>query len=488
MQDLIFDVFERILRIDMHSLAISKKAKIISWLCTLVYFGSYMTRKNFNAMMLYVIRDFGEATGLIADDLKVQLAVILTGMTISYGIGQVVCGFIGDKIKAQYMLTGGLALAATTNILMAVPGVASIDNIVLMVVLWSVNGVAHSMLWPPMVRIMSMYLNDEEYSYAAVRVSWGSQFATILLFIMCPLLCDTSFIGLNWRWVMLICAAMGVAICACWTVSAPKLLVNPIHADLSKKKGSKAKSGVPLPSFVILPLVLIFMGIIFQGVMRDGIEQWAPTLIKESFGLGEFASTLSAVILAVFGILSFAAYDFIHRKLFKNEVFCSAMIFVFSAVIASAVLMLFVFQINSAFLSILLMAVIVANMHGINLMLITVVPKRFVKSGKVSLFSGVLNACTYIGSSVGTIVFAWLSTLKFENLPPQFSGWTPVVFSWIIVSLFGCAVLFICAPMWKRFRREYSENDDLVLEETAPAVESENNSEDSIESVSETKN
>ena len=136
--------------------------------------------------------------------------------------------------------------------------------------------------------------------------------------------------------------------------------------------------------------------------------------------------------------------------------------------------MLFIFQINSAFLSILLMATIVANMHGINLMLITVVPKRFVKSGKVSLFSGVLNAFTYVGASFGTLVFAWLSTVEFKSLPPQFSGWTPVVFSWIIVSLLGFTVVLICSPLWKKFRKEYSDNDDLVLEEKpVEAIEAE---------------
>ena len=456
---------------------ISRKAKLIAWLCTLVYFGSYMTRKNLSVMFLYVSTELESATGLSLSDIRVQLAIVFTGMTIAYGVGQVVCGFLGDKIKPQYMLTGGLALAATTNIIMAIPGVVSLNNTALMVVLWSVNGVAHSMLWPPIVRIISMYLNDEEYGYAVVRVSWGSQFATILLFIMCPILSDKSFIGLNWRWVMMICAAIGVAICVCWTISAPKLLVNPLNPDRAQKKGSKKTSGIPLPKFVIIPLVLIFLGIILQGIMRDGIEQWASSLIKGSFGLGDFASTLSTVLLAIFGIASFSIYNFIYNKIFKNEVFCAGMIFAFSAILAGIVLMLFVFSVNSAVFFILLMAIIVANMHGINLMLISVVPKRFVKSGKVAFFSGLLNAFTYVGASIGTLGFAWLSALKFESLPEGHilnNGTVPVVISWIVVSLLGCAVVFFCVPLWKKFLKEYAENDELVLEEKpAEAIEAE---------------
>ena len=426
------------------SSSIRGKAKAIAWLCTLVYFGSYMTRQNFNVMLLYVIGDFSEATGLLPDDLKVQLAVILTGMTVAYGVGQVICGFLGDKIKPQYMLTGGLALASITNIIMAIPGVSTADHIALMTVIWSVNGVAHSMLWPPIVRIMSTYLTDDEYGYSAVRVSWGSQFATILLYLGCPVL--VTFAGLSWRWVIIICAILGILINIAWNIFYPKLLRDPIGAARTKKDGEK--TGAKLPAFVIIPLVCIFFGIIFQGIMRDGVTNWTPTLLDETFNLGDAVSTVSAVVLAVFSIASFSIYDLVHRKLFKNEVFCAAMIFGFSAVMSALVLLMFLFNVNSAILSILLMGIIVANMHGINLMLITVVPKRFVKSGKVSFFSGVLNACTYIGAAIGNTVFAYLSTLGF--------GWTPVVISWIAVSVLGLGVCLVAVPLWKRFCKKYA--------------------------------
>lgn len=214
------------------STQIRGKARSIAWICTLVYFGSYITRQNFGVMLLYVIGNFSSATGISSDDMSVKLAVVLTAMTISYGIGQVVCGFIGDKIKPQYMLTGGLALASVTNILMAMPFISSPDNITLMAVLWAVNGVAHSMLWPPIVRIMSMYLTDEEYGYSAVRVSWGSQFATILLYLGCPLL--VSYAHLSWRTVILICSIVGVVIDIVWNIFYPKLLRDPIN-QASKK-------------------------------------------------------------------------------------------------------------------------------------------------------------------------------------------------------------------------------------------------------------
>ncbi|MBQ8849156.1 MAG: MFS transporter [Clostridia bacterium] len=438
------------------STPIRGKAKAIAWLCTLVYFGSYMTRQNFNVMLLYVIGDFSAASGMSSEALSVKLSVILTAMTVTYGAGQVICGFIGDKIKPQYMLTGGLGLAALTNILMALPLVSTSENIVLMTVLWAVNGFAHSMLWPPIVRIMSMYLTDDEYGYSAVRVSWGSQFATIILYLGCPLL--VTYAHLSWRTVIFICAVAGIVIDVVWNIFYPKLLREPLK-EAPKKANGKKGSGAPLPALVIIPLICIFFGIIFQGIMRDGVTNWTPKLLDDTFDLGEALSTVSAVVLAVFSIISFSLYDKLHRKVFKNEVFCAGMIFAFTAIIASVVLAMFVFDISSAIVSIILMGVIVANMHGINLMLITVVPKRFIKSGKVSLFSGILNACTYIGAAVGNTAFAWLSTISAGNgTAEETVNWTPVVISWVAVSVLGLAVCLAAAPLWKKFCKTYAED------------------------------
>jgi OPA family glycerol-3-phosphate transporter-like MFS transporter len=95
------------------------------------------------------------------------------------------------------------------------------------------------------------------------------------------------------------------------------------------------------------------------------------------------------------------------------------------------------------------MAVVVACMHGINLMLITVVPKRFAKSGKVSTYSGLLNSCTYVGAA--------LSTYGFAVLADHF-GWSFTILTWVAVSIAGATVCLLAARPWQRFRREYADN------------------------------
>ena len=155
--------------------AISKRAKGIAYLLMLIYFGSYIMRINFAAMLATIYPSIGVT--------KSEIAVVITGMTVFYGAGQIINGILGDKIKPKYMLTAGLMLAVICNVSMSF-----CRTVPVMTVVWCVNGYAHAMLWPPIVRLLSAHLTDAEYSYAAVRVSWGSSFGTILVYSVCPLL------------------------------------------------------------------------------------------------------------------------------------------------------------------------------------------------------------------------------------------------------------------------------------------------------------
>ena len=410
----------------------SPRARSIAWLLTLVYFASYIMRINFAVMLVKICSEMALQ--------KSDLAVVITGMTIFYGMGQIINGVLGDRIPPNRMLTVGLLLAASCNI-----GMFFCHTVPLMPAVWCLNGFAHAMLWPPIVRLMSTYLSDDEYGYASVRVSWGSSFATIALYLLCPLLLKV----LNWRTIILTLAFVGIAVAIVWMLLFPRLFTAP--RAVAKKAGDKKAVGEPLPRSVLFPVVLIFLGIVLQGMLRDGVTNWMPAYLLESFNLSEENSIFSTVILAIFSVFSFSLFNLLHRKFFRNEVTCSAVIFGIAVVSALLLYVLSLFM-ESVILSMLLMAMIVAAMHGINLMLITVVPKRFVRSGRVSTFSGILNAGTYVGASISTYGFAALA---------ESCGWSFTILTWAIISAAGLAVCLVVAPLWKRFCRDYAGATDV---------------------------
>ena len=360
---------------------------------------------------------------------KSELSVVLVGLTVSYGVGQVISGMLGDKIKPTDLLFFGVCAAALCNVAMFF-----CSSVPAMTVVWCINGLAHAMLWPPMVRLLASNFNESEYVYAVIRVSWGSSIATILLYLLCPMLLYV----ISWRYIILLCALVGVFTAVLWKLSYPKIFdnaENKVVADAKKEEGGEV---IKMPLAIILPTVLIMIGIIAQGVLRDGVTNWMPSYMMETFGMTEENSILTAVVPAIFSIVGFQVFGKLQQKFIKNEVLCAASIFGLAA--ASAFIMYFAS--GGAAVSTILMSVIISCSQGVNLMFIGVVPKRFLKYGKVSTMSGILNACTYVGAAASTYGFAVLAETK---------GWDFTVGMWVAVAVFGIVISLVTSLLWKKY-------------------------------------
>ena len=154
------------------------------------------------------------------------------------------------------------------------------------------------------------------------------------------------------------------------------------------------------------------------------------------------ASILSTVTLAVFGILSFWIVGAIYTRFFTNETSCAALMF---GVCAAAALVFYFLHDAGAIYAILLMSLMVAAMHGVNLVLIGYIPKRFYKIGRVSTVSGMINSCTYVGASISTYVVAKIA---------ESAGWRFNIFVWFIVAFLGFLSCILVRGRWKKVLRE----------------------------------
>ena len=394
--------------------------KKLAWALTLIYFSSYVTRINLAAVISEVVT----ATGFA----RTELAVALTCLSSTYGIGQIVNGRLGDYVKPQNLILTGLIIATVINF--AFPLLAA--SPMLMAALWGVNGFAQAMMWPPIVKILVANMDDDMYSYAVVRVSWGSSIGTIVVYLLSPMI--IGFAG--WQGVFYFSALIGAVVTSLWFFMRQRITVPQMNA------ASNTPAKARIPRQALLPMAFIALGIIFQGMLRDGVTSWMPSYLSEIFNLGNQTSIFCTVSLAIFGMFSYTVATKLYKRWFSNEVTCGGVIFGFSILTA---LLLFIFFDGGAVLSILLMATLTACMHSINLMLITHVPKRFKKYGNISTISGAVNACTYIGSAIFTYVVALLS----EQI-----GWRYTVGVWAIIALLGTVCCFIAARPWKKFYQE----------------------------------
>ena len=89
-------------------------ADLFAVLCPLIYFASYLTRKDYSIVMAAITETEGIAKSVAG--IPESLALI------SYGAGQIISGVLGDKIKPHKMISIGLSATAILNTAMALCG------------------------------------------------------------------------------------------------------------------------------------------------------------------------------------------------------------------------------------------------------------------------------------------------------------------------------------------------------------------------------
>ncbi len=402
------------------------EARRLTLLCAAVYFCSYLTRLDYGAVMVEMVRAEGFS--------RVDASAALTGLFITYGFGQLISGYLGDRVKPQLLIFFGLIACGLMNLL-----IPFCPSPAWMTVVWSVNGLAQAMMWPPLVRIMSQHMTESEYKVATVHVSWGSSLGTIVIYLLIPLLLKVS----SWRGVFHCAAAVGMGMAAFWMARygrVERTLPLQEQAAPADEPGDAGKSGGGLRA--LMPLLAIMMGVIIcQGTLRDGITTWMPTYLADTYHMESGKSILTGVLLPLFGMVCYQIVLWMNRKLVENELQCAAIIFGVGLV---SLLALRLLHAHSFALSVLILAFAVASMHGVNLIMTSMTPKYLAGSGKISMISGLLNACTYIGSA--------LSMYGVALIADRF-GWTVTESLWCAVALIGTLCAAACVPKWGKLRK-----------------------------------
>ena len=402
-------------------------------LCCMVYFVSYFSRKDFAAVMAGMITD-----GAIG---RANAGLVGTMLFIFYGVGQLLSGYLGDKIRPKYLIMMGLSVTGMCNALMSVIPEGA------MIAVWGLNGLAQAMLWPPIVKILAHYLDHDTYVTAHLAVTSAAHVATVLLYVFVPIC--LSF--MSWHTVFVCAGSLAFLSMAVFAIAMRFILPESAEPVSYAKKSDKAEGqGNILAILRESGIFTVFVCIVVIGFLRDGIESWLPMLYSEAFGKDVSESTLVSMILPVFSIVSIALVTPLHKKgMLKNEVKGTALLFALALV--AAIPLAFFVSMDGTFFSVaalLLTALICGAMHGANFLLISCLPGRFARFGRAATVSGVCNSCVYIGAAISTYGIALISEMM---------GWSLTIASWCAILVVGIA---FAAISYKRYKKMVDEQTD----------------------------
>lgn len=413
-----------------------RKSVLLFLLCWIAYFSTYIGRQNYTAVMAEIIRSEGY--------LNQTCGLVGTGFFICYGAGQILSGYLGDRWNPCYMIFGGIGISAAVNIVMGF--LTSPD---MMIGAWCVNGFAQSMTWSPLLRIFAEYLPEDRQKAACVNIATTYPAAVFLTYPLCSLMVWLS----GWRIVFFVSGIFMMFVAALWLIGFKKLEPyfgkredGEVRPGLVKLDSLHASEGFHVTGSLVLLLCCLGFLLTLQGALRDGVTGWVPSYLAHTYSVGTFIAIFATAFLPFINLFGVYVANLIYRKGKKNELETTAILFFISC---CAMLCLIVTEGVHLFLSLLFFAVTTSCMMGINVMLVSFVPTYFIRWGKVSTVSGILNSTVYIGSSIatyglGAVADAW--------------GWSFLVRLLGFVTFVGVIGAGAVMPRWRRFLRTYSQS------------------------------
>lgn len=402
-------------------------AKQLYRLCWITYMISCLGRFNYPAAMAELITAQGFT--------KAGAGLIGTALFAVYGLCQIVTGTLGDRVDPRKMIAVGLLGSSIINFAM---GCASTQPVMLS--LWIINGVFQSCMWSPVARIFAEMLPAESRRRAGSSAAATIPVSVMLIYLLAAL----SIRYFSWRLVFWIPSVLMLAAAFVW-IPRMTMIYKRIETCgvVDVNTASKAeKRGSVVQIIFASGTLLIAVGALSHGLLKDGIQAWLPTFFTEQFHLTTYASTAVSIILPVFNILGVLVTRWLVARFIKNELAGAAAFFGVSFLSLGA---LAISGAHNSVVTLLTLTIASTAMIGANILVINLIPMHFGAIGRASTMTGILNCSAYAGSA--------LSSFGVGAAVDQY-GWGAAICIWIAFAAAACIAMLLGKKKWGRYVKD----------------------------------
>ena len=387
-------------------------------LCWVAYFLTYLGRMNLSVALSALEAQFQSG----------KAAVGLLGSLFFwvYAVGKLANGYLGDKANNRWQVFFGLAVSGAANLLIGFAG-----NIWLVTLLWGINGFAQSALWCNIISLVSHWYYPRQHANIAVWLSTSMVGGALAGWGGCGWL-----IGhLPWQWVFIVPGVILIGFGVVWLLlmknKASDAGFEGVGTPLTPA-GGKTASKQPVWKFVFTAgLVPIIVACLAQGVIKDGIGLWGPTMVQDAYALDAGTASFLLLFIPVMNFFGISAAGALQSK-FKMSDFAASVALMAAG--AGCIVGLRVFMGRSLVGGVVWLGLASAVMYGVNTVLLGVFPLRFARAGRVSFVSGLLDFSSYLAAGLSSVFAGYVLDKGL--------GWNSVFVMWLVLTLLGIAALF----------------------------------------------
>jgi len=412
------------------SLRIKQWQKKMFWMMWITYASFYLLRVNISIAMPSIMSEFGLT--------KTNMGVVLTSLFFAYAVGQFINGQLGDKLNSRRIITIGLITSAILNIIFGLTAGA----IVLMAVLWGLNGYFQSMGWGPTVKAKANWFPKKIRGKISGRLGTSYIIGGALSWF----LAGTIVKYFNWRYTFFIPAVVCIILAIHWYIRArnapeevglPSLEEQEQGIERSEVKADEHIGFKETLKITLLNPYVWFAGLALFGlnIVRYGFMSWAPTFMFEEQGATISMAAYKAIAFPVAGGLGAIFAGWASDNLFKNR--RAPVAFIMLLLLALFCYLYRIIPGESWIMSLVLLLFIGFFTFGPHVLLVAALPVDLGSRKAASSVTGFIDAMGYVGASLTGVGTGYL----IDNY-----SWNAAFWFWISGALLAAIMITF---VWK---------------------------------------
>ena len=375
---------------------LSKKHKqIVAALCA-TYGLLYLGRVNFSVVLpvLAVELDVGRA----------EIGILGTVFFWTYAIGNFVNGEIGSHVSPKRVVGLGLLVTAFVNLVFGFQ-----TSLLLMLVLWGLNGIAQSGGWPPIVRIMSERLHSSQIKQVSTIIPISYVIGTVVTWT----LIGAVAAGGNWRLAFWLPGVILLLTAALWWRAG-------IDAPTTVSKGVRLSTIIAESRGLAFALTVAALA----GFVRNGSIIWLPSYILDSQLIPD---NLVGAVAALTQAVAIPGLMIARQRVVRTNQVLVTGVYMFSA----GGLAFLLLSVTSGILSIAILCLAMMILGGAFGLVTSSMPVILSPPGRASSVAGTQNMmATFAGGVAGFGIGAIV----------EGSGWNAVFGLWGIMLLTSAVI------------------------------------------------
>ncbi|MBQ0110788.1 MAG: MFS transporter, partial [Oscillospiraceae bacterium] len=325
-----------------------------------------------------------EKAGTISPE---QLGILGAAFSIVFAIGRFINGSISDKKHPYIMISIGLVLCGLANII-----IGYLPFFISMLLLWSVNAFAQSMLWSSVLIVLSAIYPPEKARKMSPIMVTSVAFGNVIAILFNAYLINTYSV----MFAFIVPGAITLILAVCCFLVLRKLPIEQADAAVHQST---------LTLFKNSDFRLILAPAILHGIIKENVTIWMALFIADRYkfaGLGD--SIYFLLFVPLIGFFGRISYTLVFNLCKQNE--HKASILGFAVCIISSVLLCA--NLNSMYVDIFLMGLIYAAISVANTSFLSIYPLRYARTGNIASVCGIMDLFTYMGAGLGSLLFGYM--------------------------------------------------------------------------------